>query len=332
MRLASTLLAAVLGGAGLSSCAAGPVMGPVPRGLDLYMPVPGGNRLTAAKIRLGERLFHDRRLSVDGSIACATCHVPERAFSQARAIAIGVYGRRGTRNAPALINRAWSQSFFWDGRVTTLEEQVLRPIEDPNEMGSNVRDAARRVGLTPAQIANALAAFLRSVRSGDSAVDLYDTGDRAALDADARAGLALFRDRARCSTCHPAPLFSDEQFHNTGVAWQPDPAGGGRLLDEGRALVTSRDRDRGAFKTPTLRDVARTAPYMHDGSLATIEDVIEFYNGGGRPNPHLDPVIRSLGLTAGDKRALAAFLRSLSSGGPRLGGRGFSLGQIFDRP
>jgi cytochrome c peroxidase len=155
-------------------------------------------------------------------------------------------------------------------------------------------------------MAKALATFVRSRLSGNSAFDRFLTGDASALGAEERRGLELFSGRARCARCHAGPLLSDESFHNTGVAWQD-----GRFLDPGRAAVTGRAGDRGAFKTPTLREIARTAPYMHDGSLARLTDVIEFYDHGGRPNPNLDPEIRPLRLTAGEKAALLAFLRSL---------------------
>ena len=309
------------------ACAAGPALGPVPLGLDLYTPVPETNRLTPAKIHLGRQLFHDRRLSADGSLACASCHIPDRAFSQPRAIAIGIAGRRGSRNAPALINRAWGRSFFWDGRTTTLEEQVLRPIEDPNELGSSAIEAAARVGLSTRALAEALASYVRSIRSGDSPFDRFERGDATALTEEARAGLRLFRGKGNCVQCHAGPLLTDELFHNTGVAWQPAEGEDrpGVFRDQGRFLVTGRETDRGVFKTPTLRDVARSAPYMHDGSLATLEDVIEFYDGGGRQNPFIESGFRPLRLRADEKQALAAFLRSLSGtiqeGTPRGAGR-----------
>jgi cytochrome c peroxidase len=279
----------------------------IPLGLDLYLPVPEDNPLTAEKIELGRQLFFDRRLSVDGSISCASCHDPRRAFAGRRAVPVGVFGRRGRRNAPAIVNRAYGRSFFWDGRTTTLEEQVLRPIEDPAEMGSNAVAAAARVGLTRDQLARALASYVRSILAGNSRFDRFIAGDRRALSTDAQAGLRLFRGTGNCTACHIGPLLSDEQFHNTGVAWVRD-----RFLDDGRAGVSRRDADRGAFKTPTLREVARTAPYMHDGSLRTLEDVVDFYNRGGRANPALDREIRPLGLARTEKQQLAAFLRALS--------------------
>jgi cytochrome c peroxidase len=271
----------------------------IPLGLDLYLPVPEGNLMTPEKIELGRQLFNDRRLSRDGTIACASCHDPQRAFSDRRPVAIGVSGRLGRRSAPAIINRAYGRVFFWDGRARTLEEQVLQPIEDRNEMDMPVADAARRVGLEVSELSRALASYVRSILSGNSAYDRYISGERTALDPDQRAGLALFRGKANCTACHVGPTFSDERLHNTGIAWRDD-----RWIDVGGGS--------GAFKTPTLREIARTAPYMHDGSLATLEDVIEFYDDGGRANPALDAEIRPLRLTAGEKQHLLAFLSALS--------------------
>ena len=271
----------------------------IPLGLDLYMPVPEDNPLTAQHIELGRRLFNDRRLSRDGTIACASCHDPARALSDGRAVAAGIAGRTGRRNAPALINRAWGRSFFWDGRVATLEEQVLKPIEDPNEMDLAVPEAARRVGLTERDLSRALASYVRSILSGDAPFDRFANGDRGALSAIQQAGLRLFRAKANCTACHVGPTFTDERLHNTGVAWRT-----GTLTDPGAGG--------GAFKTPTLREIARTAPYMHDGSLASLEDVVEYYDHGGNANPMLDSDVRPLKLTADDKRALLAFLQSLS--------------------
>jgi len=279
----------------------------IPLGLDLYLPVPEGNPLTAEKIELGRRLFHDRRLSRDHTLSCASCHDPKRAFSSPQPIAVGVFGRRGRRNAPALINRGYGRGFFWDGRITTLEEQVLKPIEDPNEMDLPVAEAAARVALSPAELSHALASYVRSILSGGSPFDRFIDGDRTALSVAQQAGLRIFRGKGNCTACHVGPTFSDERTHNTGAAWRD-----GRLHDEGRFIVTGKNDDRGAFKTPTLRDVARTAPYMHDGSLDTLEAVVRFYDEGGRANPNLDPEIRPLRFTTAETRALVAFLGSLS--------------------
>lgn len=271
----------------------------IPLGLDLFMPVPDDNPITAERIELGRQLFFDRRLSRDGSLSCATCHDPERGFADARPIAVGIDGRQGRRNAPALINRGYGRAFFWDGRAKSLEEQVTKPIEDPNELGSSLADASRRVDVPADEMARALSSFVRSILSGNSPFDRFINGDRTALNDEERAGLQIFRGRGNCVACHVGPTLSDERLHNTGVAWRD-----GLYADHGGG--------RGDFKTPTLREVARTAPYMHDGSLATLDDVVEFYDRGGRPNPALDPEIRPLRLSAGEKAQLVAFLRTLS--------------------
>ncbi|MBL8294948.1 MAG: c-type cytochrome [Bryobacterales bacterium] len=271
----------------------------IPLGLDLYLPAPEDNPVTEEKIELGRRLFFDKRLSRDQSVSCSTCHEPELAFADRKPVAIGVFGRKGRRNAPALINRGYGRAFFWDGRVKTLEEQVLKPIEDANEMDLKVEEATARVGLTAETMARALATYVRSLLSGDAPFDRYIHGDRDALSAEQRRGLELFRGKANCTACHVGPNFTDERLHNTGVAWN-----GTRLTDEGAG--------RGDFKTPTLREITRTAPYMHDGSLPTLEEVIDFYDQGGRPNPHLDPELRPLRLTPEEKTALAAFLGALA--------------------
>jgi cytochrome c peroxidase len=271
----------------------------IPLGLDLYMPVPEDNPLTAEKIELGRRLFSDRRLSRDGSVSCASCHNPARAFSDRRAVAVGVFGRTGRRNPPALVNRGYGRLFFWDGRARSLEEQVLKPIEDLNEMDLTLAEASSRVGLDTATISRSLATFVRSLLFGDSPYDRFIAGNREALTAAQRFGLEVFRGKGNCTACHVGPNFSDETLHNTGVAWKGD-----RLADEGAG--------HGRFKTPTLREIARTAPYMHDGSIATLEQVVEYYDRGGNRNPALDPEIRPLRLSPAEKQALLAFLAALS--------------------
>lgn len=285
----------------------------IPLGLDLYMPVPEDNPITREKVELGRRLFQDRRLSRDGRVACVSCHDSRRAFSTPQAEAIGVFNRKGRRNAPALINRGWGRAFFWDGRTPTLEEQVLEPIQDPNEMDLTLAETERRLGLNATTISRALASYVRSVLSGDAPYDRFINGDRGALSQEQQRGLQIFRGKGNCTACHVGPTFSDERLHNTGVAWRNGLGGvTGVFTDPGGFSVTNRPEDRGAFKTPTLREVARTSPYMHDGSLRTLEEVVNFYSDGGRRNPAQDPEIRPLRLTCTEKRALVAFLKSLS--------------------
>jgi cytochrome c peroxidase len=225
--------------------------------------------------------------------------VAQKVDSTAKAISI--FGRVGRRSAPALINRGYGRAFLWDARVSSLEEQVLKPIEDPNEMDLPVGEAARRVGLSPDHLSRALSSFVRSILLGDAPFDRFVNGDRSALSNEQQAGLQIFRGRGNCTACHVGPTFSDERTHNTGIAWAGRPGGaggaGGEFLDEGRAAITGKPDDGGAFKTPTLREVTRTAPYMHDGSLPTLEAVVDYYDRGGNVNPILDPDIRPLRLS-----------------------------------
>lgn len=286
----------------------------IPLGLAAPMPAPADNPMTDEKLELGRTLFADTRLSRDGTIACTSCHDPERAFTKPEAVSPGVFGRRGRRNSPTVLNRAWGRVFFWDGRTATLEAQVLMPIVDPNEMDLPLDEASRRVGLPVDEIARALATYVRAQMSGNSRFDRYVRGERTLLTLEEQNGLRLFRGRGMCTVCHEEPNFTDEKLHNTGVAWSPaagtTPAG--HFLDEGGAPTTGAPGARGAFKTPTLRDVARTAPYMHDGSMATLDEVIDFYDRGGRANPYLDRDLQPLGFSDEDKRALVAFLNTLS--------------------
>jgi cytochrome c peroxidase len=295
----------------------------IPLGLDLYLPSPEENPITAEKIELGRRLFTDRRLSRDGTIACVSCHDPARAFSDGLTVPVGVFGRLGKRNAPALVNRGYGRAFFWDARSAALEEQVLKPIEDPNEMDLPVVEAARRAGVTPAEMSQALASYVRSLVSGNSAYDRFVNGDRSALTADEQAGLQILRgkgtgraaDSSGQGQLHRVPrrtgfLRRADAQHGRGSAGGAGGAEGWR--DEGRGAITGREEDRGAFKTPTLRDVALSAPYMHDGSLATLSDVVDYYDRGGNGNPSIDPELHPLRLLPGEKQSLVAFLRSLS--------------------
>jgi len=270
-----------------------------------------------ARAALGRKLYFDTRLSRDGTVSCASCHLPEHGFADPRAHSIGVGGHTTPRNAPSLYNRALGKSFFWDGRVTSLEEQVLMPIENPDEMGNPVAQVLERLGgsLTRAELGAALADFVRCVWIGDSPVDRFQGGEFAALGVDERLGLWVYESKGRCWRCHSGPNFSDEDFHNTGVGvsdGQPET---------GRMQVTSDERDRGRFKTPTLRGVAQNAPYMHDGSLASLEDVVAFYKRGGGANAGLDEALAGIDISDEDARNLVAFLKALSrrAAGERTG-------------
>jgi cytochrome c peroxidase len=293
----------------------------VPRGLELYAPVPEGSVLTKERIELGEKLFSDPLLSADRTVACASCHRPDNAFSDAVPVSPGVYGRLGVRNTPTLLNVAYARHLTWDGRSSTLEEQVLKPIQDPVEMDLSLEELVRRLesnrayrgrfvrafgkGVSSEGVSLALAAFLRTLRSGDSPLDRFRTTDPDVLSLLERQGFQLFVGKARCAFCHAGPTLSDGEFHNTGVSARSGSS------DAGRFARTGDESQRGAFRTPTLRNVAGTAPYMHDGSLATLEEVIEFYDGGGETNPNLDRDLRPLKLTEDETWAILAFLRAL---------------------
>ena len=287
--------------------------------------VPETNPITQAKIELGRRLYFDARLSKDGTISCASCHAPEKGFSDGRATSLGVGGQTGARNAPTVMNRLFSKEQFWDGRAADLEDQALGPIQNPVEMGHTLPAMISSVeaipfyapefekafgspGITGDRVAQAIATYERTVLAGNAPYDRYQAGDKSALSESAVRGMSLFTDaqKANCVTCHAGFNFTDESYHNLGVGMdKPNP-------DWGRFTVTKNDFDRGAFKTPTLRNVTQSAPYMHDGSDATLKDVIDFYDRGGLKNQWQSKEIKPLNLTSQDKADLVAFLEALT--------------------
>jgi cytochrome c peroxidase len=295
---------------------------PVPLGLDQPVPVPTDNPFAGAKVALGRKLFFDPILSHDKTVACASCHQPEHGFASPDPLAIGIGGKKGRRNAPTLLNRAYARTLFWDGRETSLEAQALKPIEDPLEMGAKLPEVVERLradgeyrklfgaafpdGVTTANLGRALATFERTLLLGNNIGDRFRRGDVGGMTKGQRHGMWLFESRGRCWKCHSGANLSDEQFHNTGVSWGKEP------LDLGRYENTKVDTDRGKFKTPTLRGIEHTAPYMHDGSIATLKEVVQFYNRGGGKNPHLDPIIGPLGLSDEEVDDLTEFVKALS--------------------
>ena len=276
----------------------------------------------AGEVELGRALFFDPRLSADGTIACADCHRPTHGFADVGARSTGVGGQRTERNAPSLFNRALGASFMWDGRAASLEEQVLLPIENELEMALPLEQALERLradaryaalfreklGRAPdaAGLARALAAFVRRLTLGNSPYDHFITGRFEALSPPERGGLWVFESRGGCWRCHGPPLFTDEGFHATGVG-ALDGEG-----EPGRYQVTGLASDRARFKTPSLRGLEHSAPYMHDGSLASLEDVVEFYRHGGNPVTNLDPLLAGIELSDTEAANLVAFLRVLS--------------------
>ncbi len=296
------------------------------------VPIPADNPPTAQTIALGRKLFYDMRLSKDNTVSCASCHNPNLAFTDGRTLARGVGGMLGIRNAPTLLNAAYSPFQFWDGRAKSLEEQSAAPMENPVEMDQKHEVSVSKIGKDPAyqaefaqafgpgtvtleKIQKSLASFERTLLSGDSPFDQYQYGgNKQALSPAAIHGLALFQDpkRGNCAVCHTIhqnyALFTDGKFHNTGAGVN----GAGDFTDLGRFTSTKIVTTKGEFKTPTLRDVALSAPYMHDGSLKTLKDVVDFYAGGGNSNPFLDKEMKPLNLSAQDRADLVKFLESLT--------------------
>lgn len=290
----------------------------IPRGLP-RLPASEKNPLTEAKIALGRRLFFDAQLSADGSVSCATCHQPEHGWSDPTRVAVGISGQKGRRRTQSLFNVAWQQNLFWDGRSPSLEEQSLAPLMNAIEMGEQTLiDIAARLAAkpeyvrlfstafngkpSPRRIGQAIASFERTILAGDAPLDRFQAGDTDAMSASAQRGLKLFYGRAHCGACHAGQLFTDRAFHNIGVGIKDGN------VDPGRQTVSRLEGDRGAFRTPGLRNVATHPPYMHDGSLPTLEAVIDFYDAGGNQNDQLDEEIFPLRLNDRDKRDLRTFL------------------------
>lgn len=287
------------------------------------VPVPADNPQTDAKIRLGMQLYFDPRLSQDKTVSCATCHDPDKGWADPKPVSEGVEHAKGTRNSPTVLNAAYNRFQFWDGRAKNLEDQALGPIQNPVEMQMTMPMALDRLSSIPGyvkqfqevfgrgpddeSVAKAIAAFERTVISTDSAFDRYIQGDRSAMSGAAVRGLHLFNGKAHCTGCHSGPNFTDNRFHNVGAGYSK-----GKFEDEGRSKVTHNLADLGAFKTPTLRSVALTAPYLHDGSEKTLEAAVAFYDRGGNANPNLDLLIVPLNLTSRERSELVEFLKALT--------------------
>jgi cytochrome c peroxidase len=293
----------------------------LPLGLDTDdLVVPASNPVTPEAIALGELLFFDPRLSRNGEISCATCHDPAQAWTDGRATGLGIDDQVLTRNTPTILNRAFTTRQFWEGRAETVEMQALGPIVSPTEMDFTIWEmlellegipeyvelfqAAYGTGPTEDAVANAIASFERSILAGNSPVDRWEDGETSALGAAEVRGRALFHGKARCVACHSGSNYSDEEFHMTGLVPTSD-------TDLGRFLPTGKTRDLHAFRTPSLRNIADTAPFFHDGSVTTLEEVVELYNEGSAM-PEADWEIRPLDLTEAEQADLVAFLEALS--------------------
>jgi cytochrome c peroxidase len=310
-------------------------------------PVPAGNPQTPGKILLGKQLFFDRRLSGDGTMSCASCHIPDQAYTDGQDISQSYPTTRNWRNAPTLINAAYAATLFHDGRAASLEEQALFPVMSSFEMNLNLDFLEEKIRIVPEyvaafrkvfggeatreRIAMAIASFERTLVSSHAPLDRFLAGDTTALSGEARKGYEVFTGKGKCAGCHFGAILSDGGYHALNVPENPQDRKDPRIAatrrfvakishyeeyrtleeDPGRYLVTKDRKDWKAFRTPTLREIAKTAPYMHNGMLATLEDVIEFFNrGGGDGNRALSP----LGLTGEEKRALKTFLFEALSG------------------
>ncbi len=305
-----------------------------------------------AKVELGRALFFDRRLSGDGTVSCAVCHIPDEAFADGQKISGAYPTNKHWRHTNSLLNVGYLDVFFWDGRSRSLEDQALGPIHSSFEMNLNPRFLVAKLreipeyqelfvkacggGATQERILDSLAAFERTLVVNDSPFDRYLRGEDEALSAQAKQGLEIFfGPRGNCGQCHSGPLLSDQKFHNLGVAELPelisDPQHRttrnfflGEMglppmeRDPGYYAISRREKVLGAFRTPPLRQVEQSAPYMHNGSLGSLSEVIEFFNRGGGEDPNKSKLLKPLGLNEDEKQALEVFLRSLSGSYPQV--------------
>ena len=299
-----------------------------PLGLDAESAIiPEDNPVTEEKLKLGKRLFFETSISVDHSISCASCHVPENGFADPSQFSSGVGGKKGGRQSPPAFNRIFTLRQFWDGRAATLEEQALGPVQNPIEMAMpDMETVVKRLesdpeyvalfkaafppegGVTAEHIANSIATFERSILAGNSPFDRFQAGDKSAMSEAAQRGYEIFKDenRGNCETCHVGFNFSDENYYNLGVAMDA------KKPDLGRYAIQKLEGYQGAFKTPTLRQITQTGPYMHDGSQKTLEEVVDFYNKGGHANKWLNSKVKKLNLSKQDQKDLVEFLKALT--------------------
>lgn len=282
---------------------------------------PEDNPSTPAKVALGKRLFFDPRLSGDGKQSCATCHIPALGWADGRPTGVGFEGKVLSRNTPTVLNSAHYSTFFWDGRASSLEEQALGPLFNPDEMNTTPEKLATTLakaqdyrqpfqeafGTEPTVdgAAKALAAFQRALNSSDSPFDRWVRGDRDAMSPAAKRGLRLFMGKADCTACHKGPTLSDDKFHNIGIP-------GSGTTDKGRFDVTRDPNDLGAFRTPGLRNVALTGPYMHDGSIKTLRETVTHYEDFDPTFPNLDPLVEKHDLTEQEIDDIVAFMEALT--------------------
>lgn len=295
---------------------------------DLQLPegfpmpkVPENNRLTNERVALGKKLFYDVGLSIDSTVACVSCHKQEFAFADNRALSLGVKGRLGFRNAPSLANAAYLGRVHKDGGVPHIDFQPLVPIEDEQEMDINLLALAKRLNAdpnyaqlfltayhdeaTPFTITRAIASFVRTLISGNSKYDQVKHGKARFTESEARGKALFFSSRTKCSSCHSSFNFDKEAYENNGLKMDYSK-------DTGRQRISLDKADQGKFRIPSLRNVELTKPYMHDGSLQTLEEVVEHYDKGGQPHPNKSLLIRALNLSKQEKTDLIDFLKTLT--------------------
>lgn len=281
---------------------------------------PESTQINLAKVELGKRLFFDPILSKDNTVSCASCHKAEHGFADDKPVSVGIKGQKGDRNTPTVFNTSKLKLLFWDGRAKGLEEQALGPIQNPIEMGETLENVVNKLSnvpyykvqfdevfgkgdITPEKIANAIAEFERTIVSQDSDFDRFLSGNKKAISESAKSGWDLFKGKAMCIACHKLPDFTDGDFHNIGLPITEDI---------GRAKITGKKEDTRKFKTPTLREVARTAPYFHNGQFGSLEEVITYYNAGGGKDDYKDPLKEPLDLNEQEQKDLVEFLKSLN--------------------
>ncbi|WP_458412651.1 cytochrome c peroxidase [Schinkia sp. CFF1] len=281
------------------------------------IPVPADNPMSDEKVELGKKLFFDSRLSGNNKLSCVSCHATGAGYGDNRPTFVGFEGHQGARNSPTIINSGYYTSNFWDGRAGSLEEQALGPIQSQFEMNQNLDELVTELNAVPAyvdefnnvfnekiaaeNIAKAIAAFERTITITDTRFDRFLAGETNALNKQEIEGMKLFAGKANCLSCHAGQTLTDNSFHNLGMEG-----------DDGRFTVTKQEEDKGKFKTPALRGVAHTGPFMHNGSLATLKDVVNYYNEGGGNHPNKDPLIKPINLTDQEVNSLVAFLESMS--------------------
>ena len=296
-----------------------------PQGLqDMPIATPADNALTPGRIRLGEQLFFDKRLSKTKAMSCETCHVPEKGWTDGLALSPKFDGSVNTRHSPTLYGVAYYPDLYWDGRAKGLEAQILAAWKgqmgaDPDVIAKELEAIAAyksafeaELGGPPTgeRVVKALASFVRTIHAAPTPWDRMTPTERD--KGPAGAGFKVFSEKARCTLCHLPPLFSDTLFHNVGIGYDNEKP------DLGRYEITKEEKDKGAFKTPTCRNVALSPPYMHDGSQQTLEEVVEWYAKGGHPNPHLSDKVKKLELTDQDKADLVEFMKALTGEFPHV--------------